>query len=108
MKCDISLVSDEDNEDYVLISGEVDPVYTDADSDVVVRLEDSESVADYEAFAACYDNVGKSEKEKDYSFGLRIPKSWIADGKFTLKILTQKDGSFVSSKVLIESDKADI
>ena len=108
MKCSISCVSDEDNEDYLLITGVADPSYTDNDSAIAVRLEDSESVADYEAFAACYDNVGKSEKEKDYSFGLRIPKNMISDGKFTLKILTQKDGSFVSSNVLIESDKADI
>ncbi|MBO4408363.1 MAG: hypothetical protein J5786_03725, partial [Clostridiales bacterium] len=82
--------------------------YTDPDSDIVVRLEDSESIADYEAFAACYDSKDKSEKEKDYSFGLRIAKSEITDGKFNIRILTEKDGNFVSSGVLKETEKAEI
>ena len=108
MACRINVVNDEDNDDYVLIYGEVDPDYTDPDSDIVVRLEDSESIADYEAFAACYDSKDKSEKEKDYSFGLRIAKSEITDGKFNIRILTEKDGNFVSSGVLKETEKAEI
>lgn len=108
MACRINVVNDEDNDDYVLIYGEVDPDYTDPDSDIVVRLEDSQSIADYEAFAACYDSKDKSEKEKDYSFGLRIAKSEITDGKFNIRILTEKDGNFVSSGVLKETEKAEI
>lgn len=108
MNCIINCINDENNEDYVIIYGQVDPEYTDNDSDIVVRLEDSESIADYEAFAACYDNVDMSEKDKDYSFGLRIAKSDLGDGKFSIKILTEKNGSFVSSKALIETDKAHI
>ena len=93
MKADVSV---EKTDDRLLIYGNVDPEYTDDDSEIIVRITDSEYISDYEAFPVGYGKAGEDEN-KDYRFGMYIDSKNIEEGECSIEIITKYDGKYVSS-----------
>ncbi|MCR5542678.1 MAG: hypothetical protein K6F55_00890 [Eubacterium sp.] len=90
--------------DQAVIYGNVDPAFTDDDSEVYVRIYDSQYVSDYEAFPVGYNSAAEKDN-KDYRFGMYLDMAEIADGESTFEVITKKDGVYYSSGTIFTYTK---
>lgn len=84
-----------------VIYGSLDKKYWDENSNVYVRIKDSEYVTDYEAFPVGYNDVNSDD---EYRFSMYVSKEEIVPGESEIEVISDKDNKYTSSGVVFKVD----
>lgn len=84
-----------------VIYGSLDKKYWDENSNVFIRIKDSEYVTDYEAYPVGYNDVNS---DNEYMFSMYVGKDEIVPGESEIEVISDKDNKYTSSGVVLKVD----